>query len=181
MAVSRLLQKSRVRPAWRVCTILRSPSESAKVLRRRNYLDDSFDNIFAKEHFEIWISSPYIDKDISLAIAMIENLTVHTFAFKKTLATAVGLPMSRKQQVNVKSRLSCGLLKGNRRLFSFCKNRQTSVLSKLSGTFSVRISDCCFPHVDEDCFGQRALGSSPGHTGRWRCLTYGMQARGMFK
>ena len=28
MAVSRLLQKSRVRPAWRVCTILRSPSES---------------------------------------------------------------------------------------------------------------------------------------------------------
>ena len=101
---------------------------------------------------------------------MIENLTVHTFAFKKTLATAVGLPMSRKQQVNVKSRLyllrlaewesySC-------RLFAFCKNRQTSVLSKLSGTFSVRISDCCFPHVDEDCFGQRALGSSPGHTGR---------------
>ena len=114
VAVSRLLQKSRVRPAWRVCTILRSPSESwilrssffptvwlldskalvctilrspyssAKMWRRINYLDDSNDNIFAKEHFEIWISSPYIDKDISVAIALIENVTVHTFAFKKT-------------------------------------------------------------------------------------------------
>ena len=113
VAVSRLLQKSRVRPAWRVCTILRSPSESwilrssffptfwlldskalvctilrspyssAKMWRRINYLDDSVDNIFAKEHFKIWTSSSYIDKDISLAIALIKDVTVHTFAFKK--------------------------------------------------------------------------------------------------
>ena len=115
VAVSRLLQKSRVRPAWRVWTILRSPSESwilrssffptfwlldskalvctilrspyssAKMWRRINYLDDSVDinNIFAKEHFEIWTSSSYIDKDISLAIALIKDVTVHTFALKK--------------------------------------------------------------------------------------------------
>ena len=36
------------------------------------------------------------------------------FRLKETLATAVGSSMSRKQQVSVKSRLSCGLLKGNR-------------------------------------------------------------------
>ena len=83
VAVSRLLQKSRVRPAWQVCTILRSSNSSAKMWRRRNYLDDSVDNIFVKGHFEIWKSSPFIDKDISLAIAMIENVTVHAFALKK--------------------------------------------------------------------------------------------------
>ena len=66
-----------------VCTILRSPYSSAKMWRRINYLDDSVDNIFAKEHFEIWTSSSYIDKDISLAIALIKYVTVHTFALKK--------------------------------------------------------------------------------------------------
>ena len=45
--------KGKASLAWRVCTILRSPSESAKMCRRRNYLDDSVDNIFVKEHFEI--------------------------------------------------------------------------------------------------------------------------------
>ena len=44
------------------------------------------------------------------------------------------------------------------------------LLAQPSYILSVRISDCCFPDVGENCFGRPVRG----HTGPWRCLTYGM-------